>query len=191
MAAIGLRGAKYGIYTVTDGVISYTGSRAFGKTISADLSVEVAEVILYDEDEEDEVIKEFAGGTLSIGVKELDYTAQADLYGHTRTAPGEGTPERLLANADDNAKAVGTGFYVPVVRGNGERWFRAFFLTRVVFGEPALSFKTKEKTLTFATPTTVGTVTRDKNRDWKDETMHATAEAASAWINTKLGIVSP
>ena len=188
MAAIGLRNVKYGKYGVVEGVISYTGSRLMGAAISADLSIEVAEAILYTNDGEDEVVKEFAGGQLSIGVKELDYTTQSDLLGHTKTdAVGE-VPESLLANADDSAAPAGVGFVVPVMR-DGAKKFRAIFLTKVTFGEPTLSFKTKEKTITFATPTTVGTVQRDYNGDWKDESIHANEADANDWIDTKLSIV--
>jgi phi13 family phage major tail protein len=189
MAAIGLRNVKYGKYAVTDGVIGYTGGRLMGAAINADLNIEVTEAILYTEDSEDEVVKEFAGGTLSIGVKELDYTTQADLLGHTKTDAGSGTPESLLANADDSAVPVGVGFMVPVKR-NGVTMYRSIFLTKVTFGEPAMSFKTKQKTIEFATPTIVGTVQRDVNGDWKYEAIHDTATAAAEWIDDKLGIAA-
>lgn len=189
MAAIGLRNIKYAKYSVVNGVISYSGGRSMGKAINADLSIEVTEAILYTDDGEDEVVKEFAGGTLSIGVKELDYTTQADLLGHTKTAAGSGAPESLRANAEDSAAPVGVGFIVPVKR-DGETKYRSIFLTKVTFGEPTMSFKTKQKTIEFSTPTTVGTIQRDANGDWKDEAIHDTATAAAEWIDDKLGIAA-
>jgi phi13 family phage major tail protein len=190
MAAIGLRKIKYAKYAENAGVVTYSGGRSMGESISADLSIEIAEAILYTEDAPSEDAKEFAGGTLSFGVKELDYTTQADLYGHTRTPATTGanpTPESLKSNKDDTAGPVGAGFCVPVMR-SGVKKFRAIFFNKLVFSIPGLSFKSKEKTITFSTPTTVGTLLTAPNGDWKDEAMCDTIDQAEDWIDAKLGI---
>ncbi|MCL1801875.1 MAG: phage tail protein, partial [Promicromonosporaceae bacterium] len=64
-----------------------TGYETYGvpvllaKAISAELSVELAEATLYADDGAAEVIKEFKGGTLTLGIDDLGQAQAAALTG--------------------------------------------------------------------------------------------------------------
>lgn len=82
MATIGLRDLyRAPITTNTDGVETYGAPVKMAKAISADLSVEVAEAILYADDGADEVVKEFISGEMKLNVNDLLPADLADLLG--------------------------------------------------------------------------------------------------------------
>lgn len=187
MASIGFRFIKYAKYSIESGAASYSDGRTLGKAINADLSLDVADADLYTCDELDESVKEITGGTLSVGVKSIDYQARADLYGNKRTEATESVPESVRVNLDNRSNPVGIGMCAPVSRDEGKK-FRAIFLDKVVFSPPGFSFKTKEKSITFATPTTVGTIMSNPKKDIIDDATFDTVEKAEAWVNAHLNI---
>lgn len=187
MSAIGFKFIKYAKYSDTGGTVSYSGGRAMGKSISADLTLDVAEAELYTGDVLDESVKEITGGNLAVGVKAIDYQAREDLYGNKRTEASEEVPESVRTNVNDQSNPVGIGLCAPVMR-SGIKKFRAVFLDKVVFSPPGLSLKTKEKTIAFTTPTTAGKIMPNINGDIIDDATFDTAADAEAWIDTHLNI---
>ena len=72
MATIGLRDLYRAPITIgTDGAEEYGTPVRMAKAISAELSVEVAEAILYADDGADEVVKEFVSGEITLNVNDL------------------------------------------------------------------------------------------------------------------------
>ena len=72
MATIGLRDLYRAPITVgDDGTETYGTPVRMAKAISAELSVEVAEAILYADDGADEIVKEFVSGELTLNVNDL------------------------------------------------------------------------------------------------------------------------
>lgn len=72
MATIGLRDLYRAPITIgDDGAEEYGTPVKMAKAISAELSVEVAEAILYADDGADEVVKEFVSGELTLNVNDL------------------------------------------------------------------------------------------------------------------------
>ena len=72
MATIGLRDLYRAPITIgEDGAEEYGAPVKMAKAISAELSVEVAEAILYADDGADEVVKEFVSGELTLNVNDL------------------------------------------------------------------------------------------------------------------------
>ena len=72
MATIGLDKLYYADITEDEsGDETYGMPVQLAKAISADLSVELNEAILYADDGESEIVKEFKGGTLSLGVDDI------------------------------------------------------------------------------------------------------------------------
>ena len=73
MATIGLRDLYRAPITVgEDGEETYGTPVRMAKAISAEMSVEVAEAILYADDGADEVVKEFVSGELTLNVNDLN-----------------------------------------------------------------------------------------------------------------------
>ena len=87
MATIGLRDLYRAPITIgTDGAEEYGTPVRMAKAISAELSVEVAEAILYADDGADEVVKEFVSGEITLNVNDLLPADLAALLGQKQDA---------------------------------------------------------------------------------------------------------
>lgn len=106
MATIGLDKLYYAKITESeDGEETYAPPVQLAKAIKADLSIELAEAVLYADDGAAEVIKDFKSGTLSLGVDDIGVTAAQDLTGAVTDDNG------VLISASENAGApVAIGF---------------------------------------------------------------------------------
>lgn len=87
MATIGLRDLYRAPITIgTSGAEEYGTPVRMAKAISAELSVEVAEAILYADDGADEVVKEFVSGEITLNVNDLLPADLAALLGQKQDA---------------------------------------------------------------------------------------------------------
>ena len=106
MATIGLD--KLHLAEITEdeqGNETYATPTVFAKAISADLSIELNEATLYADDGQSEVVKEFKGGTISLGVDDIGHQIAAKLIGATLDKNGV-----LVSGSEDKAKPVAIGF---------------------------------------------------------------------------------
>ena len=186
MATIGLDKLYYAEITeAANGEETYGTPQVLAKAISADLSVELAEAILYADDGAAEIVKEFKSGTLSLGVDDIGTDAAQDLTGATLDTNGV-----LVSSGEDTGKPVAVGFRAQKSNGN----YRYLWLYRVKFGLPATNFATRGDSISFSTPTIEGTVMRRNKVDgngkhpWKSEVTEGnTGVAAStlaSWFTT-------
>jgi phi13 family phage major tail protein len=186
MATIGLDKLYYAEITeAANGEETYGTPQVLAKAISADLSVELAEAILYADDGAAEIVKEFKSGTLSLGVDDIGTDAAQDLTGATLDTNGV-----LISSGEDTGKPVAVGFRAQKSNGN----YRYFWLYRIKFGLPATNLATKGDSISFSTPTIEGTVMRRNKVDgngkhpWKSEVTEGnTGVAAStlaSWFTT-------
>jgi phi13 family phage major tail protein len=169
----------------TTGDETYSTPVVLAKAIKADLSIELAEAILYADDGSAYVIKDFKSGKLSLGVADISSTVAQDLTG---------------ANIDDNGVLISSGESEGAVVAVGFRAlkpdnkYRYFWMYRVKFAVPATNLQTKGENITFQTPTIEGTVMRRNKADglgkhpWKAEVTEGTtgvpAEVVEAWFDT-------
>ncbi len=160
MATIGLDKLYYATITEnpTTGEETYASPKPLAKAISAELSVEVAEAILYADDGPSEIVKEFKSGTLTLGVDDLGAEAAAALTGATLDANGV-----LISSSEDGGTPVAIGFRA--ARSNGT--FQYFWLYRVKFALPSTTLATKADSITFSTPSIEGTILRRNKPDTK------------------------
>lgn len=172
MAKIGL---KYPVYKTE------SGAGVIGKAIQADISITVNDIKLYADDGIAESDKSFQNGTITLGIDELSDEVQAALLGHELDG-GE-----LTAKSTDASPYVGIGFYGVKMVG-GVRKYRAIWLPRVQFAEPADSNATKGETLAFATPSLEGTIMLDDGGVWKMEKTFDTESGAIAYLQDKSGV---
>ena len=168
MATIGLDRLYYAPVTEAPS----TGEETYGtpvmlaKAISAELSVELAEATLYADDGAAEIIKEFKGGKLALGVDDIGRKAAEELTGATTDDNGV-----LISATEDSGKPVAIGFRAK--KANGK--YRYFWLYKVKFAVPSDSLATKGDSITFQTPKIEGTVMRRNKLDgngrhpWKAE----------------------
>ena len=159
MATIGLRDLyRAPITTSEDGKESYGTPVKMAKAISAELSVEIAEAILYADDGADEVVKEFVSGELTLNVNDLLPADLAALLGMKQDA------DRVVYGADtDEAPYFAIGFRAKKSGGQ----YKYIWLYKVKFGIPAANLATKGDSITFSTPTIEGTILRRNKVDGK------------------------
>lgn len=181
MATIGLDKLYYAKITeATNGDESFGTPIQLAKAIKADLSVELAEAVLYADDGAAEVVKEFKSGKLSLGIDDIGSLAAEDLTGATIDDNGV-----LISSSEDGGSPVAIGFRAK--KSNGK--YRYFWLYRVKFGIPATNLQTKGDSITFQTPTIEGTVMRrnkldgQSNHPWKAEVSEDDLGVISSTIN--------
>lgn len=172
MAKIGL---KYPVYSGSN------GGAVLAKAIQADITIEPNDEALYADDGIAETDKSFRTGTITVGIDDLSDTAQVDILGHS-LSDGE-----VTANSGDEPPIVRFGFY-GVKKVNDVKKYRAIWLPRVQFAEPADSNATKGDTTVFNTPVVTGTIMTDDNGNWKQEQTFDNEGDARAYLGDKAGI---
>ena len=180
MATIGLDRLYYAKITEDEiGEETYAAPVPLAKAISADMSVELAEAILYADDGAAEIVKEFKNGTLSLGIDDIGASAASDL-----TGAAIDDNHVLISTSEDGGTPVAVGFRAK--KANGK--YRYYWLYKVKFGIPATNLATKGDSITFSTPTIEGTIMRRNKLDakgrhpWKAEVTEGDADVAADTI---------
>jgi len=180
MATIGMDKLYYAKITEDiNGEETYGTPTILAKAIKADLSIELAEAVLYADDSAAYVIKEFKSGTLSLGIDDIGTAAAQDLTGAVMDDNGV-----LISASENEGAVVAVGFRA--LKPNNK--YRYFWLYRVKFGIPATNLQTKGDSITFQTPTIEGTVMRRNKPDgmgkhpWKSEVTEGDAGVSPATI---------
>ena len=160
MATIGLDKLYYAPITEdANGNETYGTPAVLAKAISAELSVELNEAILYADDGAAEVVKEFKSGTLSLGIDDIGAEIASALSGATIDKNGV-----VISGSDDGGNPVAVAFRAR--KSNGK--YRYYWLYRVKFGIPATNLQTKGDSISFQTPTIEGTIMRRNKVDYND-----------------------
>ncbi len=134
MATIGLDRLFYAKITeASDGEETYGVPAQLAKAMKAELSIELAEAVLYADDGAAEVIKDFKSGTLSLGVDDIGVAAARDLTGAVADDNGVSSPERKCGRAG--------GDWLPRAQPDGR--YRYFWIYKVKFGIPPPTCKPK------------------------------------------------
>ena len=186
MATIGLDMLYFSKITEDDdGNETYGTPEKLAKAISADLSVELVEAILYADDGIAEIVKEFGNGTLSLGIDDIGSAVASTLTGATIDSNGV-----VISASEDGGEPVAIGFRAK--KSNGK--YKYFWLYKVKFGIPATNLVTKGESITFSTPTIEGTIMRRNKVDgrnkhpWKAEVTEGdtkvSAETITNWYKS-------
>lgn len=178
MATIGLRDLyRASITEGENGVETYGVPARMAKAISAELSVEVAEAVLYADDGADEIVKEFVSGELTLNVNDLLPADLATLLGQTKDLDNV-----VYASDSDDAPYFAIGFKARKANGT----YKFIWLYKVKFTIPDESYQTKGDSIEFTTPEIVGKFIKRSDGLWKAEHVGGAAGAtdaiASAWF---------
>ena len=180
MSTIGLDSLYYAKITEgANGDETYATPLVLAKAMKADLSVELAEAILYADDSAAEVVKAFKSGKLSLGVDDIGVACAQDLTGASVDDNGV-----LVSATEDLGAPVAIGFRA--LKANGK--YRYFWLYKVQFGVPATNLQTKGDSISFQTPTIEGTIMRrnkidgNGNHPWKVEVTEGETGVAQSAI---------
>lgn len=177
MATIGLRDLYRAPITIDD-----TDKETYGtpvrmaKAISAKLSVEVAEAILYADDGTDEIEKEFVSGEIVLNVNDLLPADLAALLGQTQDDDNV-----VYGGETDEAPYVAIGFRAKKAGGQ----YKYIWLYKVKFAIPDESYTTKGDSIEFSTPEITGQFIKRSDGLWKAEHVAAPDNAvAASWFTT-------
>lgn len=152
MSTIGLDSMYFATCTEDDqGIETYGTPEKLAKAISAELSVEIAEAILYADDAAAESIKSFKNGKLTLGIDDIGMEKAKALTGATTDENGV-----LISNSEDLPPYVAVGFRAQ--KSNGK--YRYIWLYKVQFAIPSVSLQTKGDSISFQTPSIEGTILR-------------------------------
>jgi len=167
-------GLKYPVY-------KGTSSGTIAKAMQADISIEMNDVKAYADDGIAESDKSFKSGTITLGVDNISDTVQNLLLGHAVAS------SEITASGADVVPYVGIGFY-GAKKVSDVTYYRAIWLPKVQFSEPADANATKGESLAFGNQVLVGTIMLDASNNWKQEKTFALEADAIAYLNTKAGI---
>ena len=135
MATIGLRDLYRAPITVEEsGEEKYGTPVRMAKAISAEMSVEVAEAILYADDGADEVVKEFVSGELTLNVNDLLPADLAAILGQTQD-----DDQVVYAGENDDPPYMAIGFRAKKANG----MYKYIWLYKVKFAIPSENYQTK------------------------------------------------
>lgn len=181
MATIGLDSLYYAKITEDqNGIETYGTPKVLAKAMTAELSIELIEAILYADDGASEVVKEFKSGALTLGIDDIGSLVAQDLTGCKIDSNNV-----VVSRSEDGGSPVAVGFRAK--KANGK--YRYFWLYRVIFSVPATSLATKGDSITFSSPTIEGTVFRRNKLDsenkhpWKSEVTEGDNGVAPAIIS--------
>ena len=186
MATIGLDSLYYAKITEDqNGIETYGTPKVLAKAMTAELSVELIEAILYADDGASEVVKEFKSGALTLGIDDIGSLVAQDLTGCKIDSNNV-----VVSRSEDGGSPVAVGFRAK--KANGK--YRYFWLYRVIFSVPATTLATKGDSITFSSPTIEGTVFRRNKLDgenkhpWKAEVTEGdtgvSASTSSSWFTS-------
>ena len=157
MATIGMDKLFYSKITEdTSGNETYGIPTILAKAITAEISIELAEAMMFADDGLSEMVKEFKSGKISLGIDDIGGAAASDLTGAKIDSN-----KVIISTGEDNSLPVAIGFRAK--KANGK--YRYFWIYRVKFGIPATNLQTKGDSITFQTPTIEGTVLRRNKVD--------------------------
>ena len=144
------------------------------KAISAEMSVEVAEAILYADDGADEVVKEFVSGELTLNVNDLMPADLAAILGQTQD-----DDQVVYAGENDDPPYMAIGFRAKKANG----MYKYIWLYKVKFAIPSESYQTKGDSIEFTTPEITGQFIKRPDGLWKAEHVALPTEtAAQGWF---------
>ena len=189
MAKIGLKYPVYALATETTNAISYASGAVLAKAIAANIKIDVNNVNLYADDGIAEIDRSFKGGTITLNADDLSDAVKVALLGYTEGAAadaGIGSKE-MSAGGSTTPASVGFGFYGKRIKSGVASW-RAIWLKKVQFAEPAEDAKTKGESVEFQTPTLEGTILLAADGLWKEEGTFSSETNAKNWLDAKAGL---
>lgn len=175
MATIGLRDLYRAPITVEEsGKEKYGAPVRMAKAISAEMSVEAAEAILYADDGADEVVKEFVSGELTLNVNDLLPADLAAILGQTQD-----DDQVVYAGENDDPPYMAIGFRAKKANG----MYKYIWLYKVKFAIPSENYQTKGDSIEFTTPEITGQFIKRPDGLWKAEHVALPSEsAAQSWF---------
>lgn len=183
MARIGLSGLKYAELT-NEVTPTYAAPAVLAKVVGAKLAYELNSAELYADNALAESDYTFNKGTLTLTVADDDDAVLAKLLGRTVNA----TTKEVIRTTQDVAPYVGIGRVITKLVG-GDYKYKAEFLSKVKFKEPAPEEKTKGESVEFGTVELEGGIAVLPSNVWSRTATFDTLAEAEAFLDDCFGVV--
>jgi phi13 family phage major tail protein len=191
MGKIGLKYPCYALGMESNGAITYANGAVLAKAISANIKIDTNDVKLWADDVIAESDVSFVGGTITFNPDDLSDAVKVAILNYAEGAEVDVTlgSKELSAGSATTPPIIGLGFYGKRIKDGVTTW-RAIWLKKVRFKEPADDFKTKAGSVEFITPSLEGTIMEAADGKWKEEGTFALEATAIAWLQGKAGITA-
>ena len=191
MAFVGLLYAVAApIQTEVDGqAITYGKGQVIGGMMTAEISYTRNSNPLYADDRVMEEDNSITGGTIKMGVDDVNDDARVMMLGDVKEGDAG---EEVYHETGESAPYVGTG-YIRVRRKDNKTNYIAYWVHKAIFGIGTESAKTKGQNIEWQTPTLEGSIMGVKNNAalqtrFRERRTFTKESEARAWLNKKAGI---
>ena len=191
MAFVGLLYAVAApIQTEADGqAITYGKGQVIGGMMTAEISYTRNSNPLYADDRVMEEDNSITGGTIKMGVDDVNDDARVMMLGDVKEGDAG---EEVYHETGESAPYVGTG-YIRVRRKENKTNYIAYWVHKAIFGIGTESAKTKGQNIEWQTPTLGGSIMGVKNNAalqtrFRERRTFTKESEARAWLNKKAGI---
>lgn len=191
MAFVGLLYAVAApIQTEADGqAITYGKGQVIGGMMTAEISYTRNSNPLYADDRVMEEDNSITGGTIKMGVDDVNDDARVMMLGDVKEGDAG---EEVYHETGESAPYVGTG-YIRVRRKDNKTNYIAYWVHKAIFGIGTESAKTKDQNIEWQTPTLEGSIMGVKNNAalqtrFRERRTFTKESEARAWLNKKAGI---
>lgn len=191
MAFVGLLYAVAApIQTEADGqAITYGKGQVIGGMMTAEISYTRNSNPLYADDRVMEEDNSITGGTIKMGVDDVNDDARVMMLGDVKEGDAG---EEVYHETGESAPYVGTG-YIRVRRRDNKTNYIAYWVHKAIFGIGTESAKTKGQNIEWQTPTLEGSIMGVKNNAalqtrFRERRTFTKESEARAWLNKKVGI---
>lgn len=191
MAFVGLLYAVAApIQTEADGqAITYGKGQVIGGMMTAEISYTRNSNPLYADDRVMEEDNSITGGTIKMGVDDVNDDARVMMLGDVKEGDAG---EEVYHETGESAPYVGTG-YIRVRRKDNKTNYIAYWVHKAIFDIGTESAKTKGQNIEWQTPTLEGSIMGVKNNAalqtrFRERRTFTKESEARAWLNKKAGI---
>lgn len=188
MAEIGMQYPVWAELSSESGnTLTYGTGVVMGKAVSANLNWQKEDNELYGDDAVAETDQSLTGYTLDLGTTELSEDVESKVLGVAKVGS---TDEYEVTDDDPPYGGVG---YIRVLKRSGTRLYKAVWYPKVQFGRPNESSNTKQKSISWGTPTlsAKGLAAYDDasgKAKFRKQQVFTTLAAAKAYLNGKANI---
>lgn len=178
------------IQTEADGqAITYGKGQVIGGMMTAEISYTRNSNPLYADDRVMEEDNSITGGTIKMGVDDVNDDARVMMLGDVKEGDAG---EEVYHETGESAPYVGTG-YIRVRRKDNKTNYIAYWVHKAIFGIGTESAKTKGQSIEWQTPTLEGSIMGVKNNAalqtrFRERRTFTKESEARAWLNKKAGI---
>ena len=169
--------------------ITYGKGQVIGGMMTAEISYTRNSNPLYADDRVMEEDNSITGGTIMMGVDDVNDDARVMMLGDVKEGDAG---EEVYHETGESAPYVGTG-YIRVRRKDNKTNYIAYWVHKAIFGIGTESAKTKGQNIEWQTPTLEGSIMGVKNNAalqtrFRERRTFTKESEARAWLNKKAGI---